>query len=101
MANIDWVKIVGTALSAFVSALIVGALWYGSVNHSIADIEDDTKQNTELIKHHIAADNKQFYEVQAQINAVNIKSEIDKALLREISLRLNRMENKMDKWHTQ
>ena len=97
MANIDWVRIGVKTLTALLSAIVVGIMWYTSVNYSLKSLSKDVILNKVTIEQHISKDEARFYEVQQQIHAANVSSQVDKVLLREISLRLDRVDGKLDR----
>lgn len=91
--KIEIIKIAATIISALFSALIIGTLWYASVNFKIETLSVQITQNKSDIRDLSSSNIK----IGKEISALERDNAVEKAMLREITSRLDRMEGKIDK----
>ena len=97
--KIEILKLTGTIVSALVSSIVIAALWYSSVNYKLLNAQADiidTKQHITVFESRC---NDNFSKIYTELNTSKTDTAVERALLREISVRLDRMENKIDNFN--
>ncbi len=96
-SKIEWMKLGGTVLSALLSAVIVGSVWYSSINLRIGLAEANIVDTKIALETHCNQAEAKMANFSAQIYQSKTDAAVSQALLREIALRLERIENRLDK----
>jgi hypothetical protein len=94
--KIEWIKLSTTVISAVLSAIIIGTLWYASINMKIQIAEENIRNNKMLFDNHCIQADARSAAITEQINKYRVDSAVSQALLKEIALRLDRIERSLD-----